>query len=50
MKTDADLREALGRRALELVRLRHDARLVAEKLRRLLRRPTLPLTCPQTIA
>jgi glycosyltransferase involved in cell wall biosynthesis len=34
MKGDANLRETLGRRALELVRLRHDARLVAEDLRR----------------
>ena len=34
IRGDAALRERLGRRALELVRLRHDARVVAEELRR----------------
>jgi glycosyltransferase involved in cell wall biosynthesis len=34
IKGDAGLREKLGRRARELVRLRHDACVVAEKFRR----------------
>jgi glycosyltransferase involved in cell wall biosynthesis len=34
LKSDADLRESLGCRALELVRLRHDASVVAEEFRR----------------